>query len=80
MNTYQRSLDIVVKRIMKEDAQGRREPDPRLLRALKRLIRMSPTKAESAAGCLRQDDVKGVSRERRQSPSTTIATTRSRVS
>jgi hypothetical protein len=47
MNTYQRSLDIVVSRIMKEDAQGRREPDPRLLRALKQLKRMSPIQAES---------------------------------
>ncbi len=43
MNTYERSLDIVVTRIMKEDARGRREPDPRSLRALRRLVNMSPT-------------------------------------
>lgn len=41
MNTYERSLDIVVTRIMKEDARGRKEPDPRLLRALKRLTNMN---------------------------------------
>jgi hypothetical protein len=59
INTYKRSLDILVTRIMKEDARGRQEPDPRLLRALKRLINMSLTKAGPVRSCSRQDTAKG---------------------
>lgn len=44
MNKYERCMDIVITRIMQEDARGRREPDPRLIRSLKRLIRMSSDK------------------------------------
>ena len=43
MNTYERSLEIIVGRIMREDARGRREPDPRLLRVMEQLRRMAQT-------------------------------------
>jgi hypothetical protein len=41
MATYRQRIQLLVDRIMKEDAAGRSEPDPRLIRELQRLARLA---------------------------------------
>jgi hypothetical protein len=61
MKTHERSLNIVVTRIMKDDARGRPEANPRLLRAIRRLRHMSPATAGLATSGTRQCALEGAS-------------------